>query len=79
MQRERKANVDRRQYEASHMFVQYNLEQISLTEVLPSSDDVHLAFGELTWSYGVLSASATTTMRVQLRSASAKHAVLSYG
>lgn len=60
------------------MFVQYNLEQISLTDVLLSSDDVHLAFGELTWSYGVLSASATT-MRVQPRSSSAKRAVLSYG
>ena len=58
MQREHKPNLELREYEVCHMFVQYTSAQLFLTEVLPPSDDVHLAVGELTWSYGVLSASA---------------------
>ena len=40
------------------MFMQYTCAQLFLTEVFPPSDDADLAGGELTWSYGVLSASA---------------------
>lgn len=47
--------------------------QLFLTEVLPASDDVDLAVGELTWSYRLLSDSAPILnpqdLRVLLRSA----------
>lgn len=41
-----------------HMLVQCTSAKLFLTEALPPCDDVHLAVGELTCSYGVLSASA---------------------
>lgn len=44
--------------EVHHVLLHYTSAKLFLTEVLPPSDDVHLAAGELTWSYGVLSASA---------------------
>lgn len=47
--------------------------QLFLTEVLPASDDVDLAVGELTWSYRLLSDSASILnpqdLSVLLRSA----------
>lgn len=58
MQRNRKLNLVLCKYKVCHMFMQCTSAQLFLTEVLPPSDDADLAGGELTWSYGVLSASA---------------------
>lgn len=39
--------------------MQYPSAQLFLSEALPPCDDVDLAAGELTWSYRVLSPSAS--------------------
>lgn len=46
--------------------------QLFLTEVLPASDDVDLAVGELTWSYRLLSDSAPIFKPTRFKGAAQK-------
>lgn len=60
------------------MLVQCISAKLFLTEELYPSDDVHLAFGELTWSYGELSLSAPI-YSCKSKSALKKHEVFQGG